>query len=106
VIQDLDELATAEEVLKAIATATERSMGEARVVSTLMARRGQKWMVVLLLVGTANKIQGIGKLRVRYVSCRLRQWEDRGKGRGSRCLVVGLARASCSGPDRNDCCRA
>lgn len=63
-------------------------------------------MIVSLSAGVVNKLQGIGRLRVGYVSCRLRIWEDRGKGRCPKCLVVGHARTNYSGPDRSECCRA
>jgi len=47
------------------------------MVTTIAANSGQKWMVVSL----PTKAQAIGKLRVGYVNCRVRQWEERGRGR-------------------------
>jgi len=61
VVQDLDELASAEEVLKAIAVVTEENAEEARVVSTMAVRRRQKWMVVSLPATKAVHVQMTGK---------------------------------------------
>lgn len=106
VVQDLDELASEAEVLEAIAIATEGTVGEARVVTTIAANRKQKKMVVSLPTKAASMTRAIGKLRVGYVNCRVRQWEERGRGRCPRCLVVGHAPANCKGPNRQECCRA
>jgi len=46
VVQDLDELVSKAEVLEAIASATGGTAGEVRVITTMAANRGQKWMVV------------------------------------------------------------
>jgi len=59
VVQDLDELSSEAEVLEAIATATEGTAGEARVVTTIAANRGQKWMVVSLPTKAASMAQTI-----------------------------------------------
>lgn len=106
VIQDLDELASEAEVLEAIATVTEGAAGEAKVVTTIAANRGQKWMVVSLPTKAASIAHASGKLRVGYVNCRVRLWEERGRGRCPRCLVAGHASEDCKGPNRRDCCRA
>jgi len=106
VIQDLDELASEAEVLEAIATATDGTAGEAKVVTTIAANRGQKWMVVSLPTKAASIAHASGKLRVGYVNCRVRQWEERGRGRCPRCLVAHGHTRDCKGPNRRDCCRA
>lgn len=54
----------------------------------------------------AGKVLSAGKLRVGYVSCRVRLWEEKRKGRCPRCLFVGHARADCKGPNRENYCRA
>lgn len=106
VVQDLGELASAEEVLEAIAAVTEGNAEEARVISTIVIRRGQKQMVVSLPATRAAHVQRTGKLRVGYVSCRIRDWEERGISRCPRCLAIGHGRAECLGPNRQGCCRA
>lgn len=60
VVQDLDEIASAEEVLGAIATATDSGTEVARVVSTLDVNRGQKWIVVSQPAVTANRLHVTG----------------------------------------------
>lgn len=57
VVQDLDEKSSAEEVLGAIATATDSGTEVASIVSTLDVNRGQKWIVVSLPAATANRLQ-------------------------------------------------
>jgi len=70
-VQYLDELASAEEVLESIAAVTKKNAQEARVVSIMAVRRRQNWMVVSLMAMKAAHVQRTGKLRVGYVSCRI-----------------------------------
>jgi hypothetical protein len=72
VIQDIDEQASAEKVLEVIAMIMEGDAEEARVNFTMTVSRGQKWMVMLLPAAKTAHVQGIGKLRVGYVSCRIK----------------------------------
>lgn len=98
VIQDLDEIAEAEEIIGAISCIDNTTAKEASVVSTMLQPRGQKWAIVSLPATLAGKVLSAGKLRVGYVSCRVRLWEERRKGRCPRCLIVGHARVDCKGP--------
>lgn len=70
------------------------------MVSTMVVRRGQKWMIVSLPATKAAHVQRTRKLRVRYVSCQIRDWEERGISRCPRCLAIGHGRAEFLGPDR------
>jgi len=105
VIQDLDEQAEPQEIIDAICETTTAKQEDARVVSTREVTRGQKWAVVSLPTALAKKLLTVRKLRVGYVVCRLRLWEDRGRGRCPRCLAFGHPRSECTGPDRQNCCR-
>jgi len=106
VVQDLDEIAEDEEIVGAISSLANTSPKETRVVSTMLQARGQKWAIVSLPATLAEKVLSAGKLRVGYVSCRVRRWEVRRYGRCPRCLSTGHARADCKGPNRENCCRA
>ncbi|KAL4082647.1 hypothetical protein QTP88_029708 [Uroleucon formosanum] len=105
VVQDLDELAEPEEIVEAICCTTNAKPEDVRVVSIREQSRGQKWVVVSLPATLARKVISIRKLRVGYVNCRTRLWEERGTGRCPRCLASGHARVACKGPDRRDRCR-
>lgn len=106
VVQDLDEIAENEEIIGAISSLANTTVKEIRVVSTMLQARGQKWAIVSLPATLAEKVLSAGKLRVGYVSCRVRRWVERRNGRCPRCLIVGHARADCKGPNRENCCRA
>jgi len=107
VIHDLDELAEPEEVIEAISRITKAKTEDVRVVLTRESTRGLKWVVVSLQVALANKLISAGKLRVGYVNCRLRLWEERGRGRCPRCLAHGHTRDTCidTCTDRREWCR-
>lgn len=93
-------------MIEAICKLTKAKPEDLRVVQTWEAARGQKWVVVSIQPALATKVLSLGKLRVGYVNCRLRLWEDRGTGRCPRCLALGHARDTCKGSDRTKCCRA
>ncbi|KAE9528678.1 hypothetical protein AGLY_012253 [Aphis glycines] len=105
VVQDLDEQAEPSEIVEAICGATNAKSEEVRVISTRDLSRGQKWVIISLPAHIASKALAAGRLRVGYVNCRIRYWEDRGRGRCPKCLEFGHSREHCSGPDRRDCCR-
>lgn len=105
VVQDLDELAEPDEIVEAICGMTGAKSKDVRLISTREQSRGQKWVVVSLPATLAKKVISTRKLRVGYVNCRTRLWEERGTGRCSRCLASGHARDACKGPDRRDRCR-
>lgn len=105
VVQDLDEQAEPSEIVEAICGATNAESEEVRVISTRDLSRGQKWVIISLPAHIASKALAVGRLRVGYVNCRLRLWEDRGRGRCPRCLTRGHTRDACKGTDRTECCR-
>lgn len=105
VVQDLDEQAEPSEIVEAICGATNAKSEEVRVISSRDLNRGQKWIVISLPDHIATKALAAGRLRVGYVNCRIRSWEDRGRGRCPKCLAFGHRRDDCSGPDRRNCCR-
>ncbi|XP_025207246.1 uncharacterized protein LOC112603060 [Melanaphis sacchari] len=105
VVQDLDELASPEEVVEAICSLADTNLEEVKVNSTMEQLRGQKWVIVSIPATTVNRVLSAGKLRVGYVNCRVRIWEDRGRVRCFRCLRPGHMGGQCSGPDRSQSCR-
>jgi len=105
VVQDLDELAEPSEIVEAVCGATNAKSEDIRVISTRDLSRGQKWVIISLPAHIASKALAAGRLRVGYVNCRLRLWEDRGRGRCPRCLTHGHTRDACKGTDRTECCK-
>jgi len=57
-------------------------------------------MVVSMPAGLSRGALEAGRVRVGFVSCRVRRWEDRGTNRCRRCLVGGHLAKDCEGPDR------
>jgi len=106
VVQDLDELADEAEVVESIAEATGVDTDKIRILSNFSMPRGTRWMVASLAPGIINNLLKKGKIRVGYVLCRIKQWEQRRMGRCPRCLVDGHLVRDCQGPDRRKNCRA
>jgi len=105
-IQDLDELAEEIEVVESVGKLVQADTKEIRIVRNFAVDRGMRWMVVSMPLGLVNKALQKGKLRVGFVSCRLRRWEERRTDRCPRCLVDGHLAKDCNGPDRRKNCRA
>lgn len=105
VIQDMDDQADSAEIVEAICDVTDARPEEVKIILTRELSRGQKWVVVSLSAKLAKKTLAAGKLRVGFTNCRLRLWEERGRGRCPRCLGFGHNRDECKGPDRGNCCR-
>jgi len=105
VVQDLDEQAEPEEIKDAICRQIGVEIEKVKVVSIREMSRGQKWAIVSLPAGVASNVISAGRLRVGYVNCRVRLWEDRGMDRCFRCLSRGHLAGQCKGPDRSKCCR-
>lgn len=105
VVQDLDEQAEPEEIKYAICRQIGVEIEKVKVVSIREMSRGQKWAIVSLPAGVVSSVMSAGRLRVGYVNCRVRLWEDRGMGRCFRCLSRGHLAGQCKGADRSKCCR-
>jgi len=105
VVQDLDEQSEPPKIVEAIRGITNANLEEIRVTRTMDLSRGQKWVIISLPAHIASKVLAAGRLRVGYVNCRIRSWEDRGQGRCPKCLTSGHSQDDCLGLDRRVCCR-
>lgn len=105
VIQDLDEQSEEVEILEAISGITSVPPNAARVTTFMSMSKCQKWVIISLTVTAAHEVQKSGRVRVGYVNCRVRAWEDRGRKRCPKCLAEGNGCSTCKGPNRSNCCR-
>lgn len=104
-IRDLDEIATKEEVKVAIQKAMDNDIevGLDSVKSIRKAYGGTQTAVVSLPTAVSEKLTRVGKLRVGWVSCRVRELIRPLKC--FRCWQYGHLSKDCqSEADRSDCC--
>lgn len=96
----LDEITTEDEVKQAYISA----LGEDSEVKIVMRKipRGQQMAIVTSSVKVANKVAKLGRIRVGYVSCRARLWQE--IKRCYRCLATGHETKNCSRTDRTGNC--
>lgn len=103
-VKDLDELATAEEVQKALHTQLD-SLGsniEVKVKSIRKAYGGTQTAVVSLPLALAKEALNKGHVRVGWVNCRIR--EKITVQRCFKCWSFGHNAGKCRGPDRSSKC--
>lgn len=105
VVQDLDELAEECEVTEVERKVVKAQPESLRITSNFSVARGIRWMVVSMTSGRIGEVIRAGWIRVGFVSCRVRKWEERGVGRCPRCLGIGHTVSNCNGPDRSNMCR-
>lgn len=100
-VRDLDELATEGEVSSSLKAALASAV-EAKVFVSKANARGQKMAVVTLGAKDADTLLKKGRLKVGWVSCRVR--EKLVPPRCFRCLGFGHVANQCNGPDRSKMC--
>lgn len=97
----LDELATVEEVTQAVSTAVEEA-GEIKV-ALVKQDRGLQLAIVSARPEVISRILSLGRLKIGYVSCRVRLWQE--TKRCFKCMGSGHESRECKNADRSKCCR-
>jgi len=95
-IRDLDSLTTDEEV--AVAVKKIVSDPDIKVRLSKANSREQRRAFVHLSADAARTIVALGRIKIGWVSCRLKQLED--VKRCFKCFGLGHTQANCKGPDR------
>lgn len=103
-IRDVDQWTTAEEVKEAAAFAVGEGVDSFRIVSHRNGFGGTKVVIISVSVGISHALLSAGRLRIGWVSCRIRLAKQR--VRCFRCLSFGHMSIECDGPDRTECCRS
>ncbi|VVC46486.1 Zinc finger, CCHC-type [Cinara cedri] len=101
-VRDLDQWATTEEILEAVAGAAGVERDSARVLGLRSQFGGTQAATISAPVAVARKLLSVGRIRVGMVSCRVR--ERTMSTRCFRCLAFGHLSRACTGPDRARCC--
>uniref|UniRef100_A0ABD2WD06 CCHC-type domain-containing protein n=1 Tax=Trichogramma kaykai TaxID=54128 RepID=A0ABD2WD06_9HYME len=103
-IKDLDEVTTREEIWGALRTHLDGAskQGLSAVRSLLKAFAGTQISVVTLPDQLAAKAVKLGRIRIGWVNCRIREKNE--VRRCYRCWDPGHMAARCPGPDRRSCC--
>lgn len=101
-IRDLDELTTSAEVCDALSKTLEVDIETAAIKSVRKAYNSTQTAVVRLSKSLARKILDSGRLRIGWVSCRVRERVDVRKC--YRCWGFGHLARDCKGTDRSKCC--
>jgi len=103
-VLDLDICATEDEVLAALAQqlGTDAKSLDARVAVLPPNKQEQRIAVVNLDDVTARRLSELGKLKIGWLSCRIRPRVE--VERCYHCLDFGHTKARCKGPDRSRAC--
>ncbi|KAL5237091.1 hypothetical protein ACI65C_004501 [Semiaphis heraclei] len=100
-ILDIDEEATVEEILLAVTSSTGVPVSPKLLRVRKLAKRGIKSAVVVVPSSIVAKLC-TKKLRIGYVSCRVRRWTE--VKNCYKCQNFGHTRSSCEGPERSNQC--
>lgn len=102
-IRDMDEWTTKEEALDAILRVTGTGAESIKILSLRKTYGGSQAAVVSTSIDAAEKLLKEERIRVGWISCRVREAEN--KLRCFRCLAIGHMSKDCNGPDRSHSCR-
>lgn len=103
IILDIDAITSQEEVLTALRTRLAIPPEEHITLKGLRVNRaGNKAATIVLRKETADKLKKIGRIRIGWVNCRIKERET--LKRCYRCLEYGHETARCTGQDRSRCC--
>lgn len=104
-ILDVDAITTEEEVRSAVIQnlkCSDKNGGDVKIRSLHLNRAGSKTAVVVAPMDMATKLLDLGRIRIGWLSCRIRGGTE--VLRCYRCLESGHEAAKCKGIDRSKCC--
>lgn len=103
-IRDLDESIEQEDIVQALIGIGEGSLQDIKGNRTATSPNGMGAVVVQCPLSVANKVVGLGKVKVGWAACRVSMMEVRPL-QYFRCLELGHVQQRCTGAaDRNTCC--
>lgn len=97
-LRDLDVLTDGEEITSSVTQAYDLKTDEIRVINIRKTFDGSQAATILLPLEIANKLIGVGRLKIGLVYCRVKAGTRR--VRCYRCLAFGHEARICIGPDR------
>jgi len=102
-IRDLDQWASQEEVIDAVAMVTGANRDAVRTIGLRKCYGGTQTALVIAPAALCRNVLLQGRIRVGMVNCRVRQGVSR--ARCFRCLSFGHTSKDCGGPDRSKWCK-